>query len=248
MSAERSEAQHHNRAENGVPMFDEQQMTRLLALHSKSYALLRWVKESLRTGRVSFSVVHDAGDSFAAAEEWFGRHWANLPEDVRPAQPDVPILARLFVSFLATSFLLNRSSLRRVSPCGCGCPFCSYLQVGPNLDLRTPSKKDFERATQLKRIYLSRMASELTLQSSHRAIEVVLARSDLRESLAIATWGAELLRRAEFRSQGEAVLALWREFAWSNGKPNRTFKITARAVCAAERLICDSLVAYQREA
>jgi hypothetical protein len=88
----------------------------------------------------------------------------------------------------------------------------------------TPSKKDFETALQLKRIYLAQLAGELAPPASPRAIETVLATRELRESLSMATWGAELPRRAEFASQGPAVLALWREFAWSRGKPRRDFK------------------------
>ncbi len=222
-------------------MFDKKRMSHILILHEKSYALLRWTKDSLRSERLTFSVVHDASDSAAAAHEWIGRHLANIPEDVRPEQADVGIFARLFVSFLTTSFQFNRNSIRLVSPCGCRCRFCSYLQAGPNLDPRTPSKKDFATGLQLKRIYVSRLAAELEPPPSHAAIETVLGTRELRESVALATWGAELLRRAEFASQGQGVLALWREFAWANGRPRGGFQITAQAILDAERRVCDRL-------
>ena len=214
-------------------MFVEQHLSRIIGLHEKSYALLRWIKSSLRTGQVSFGVVHHATDSAAAAQEWINRHLANIPEDARPEPADVPVFARLFASFLTTSFQLNPNSVKRVSACGCYCQFCCYLQAGPNLDPRTPSKKHFQTAVELKRIYLTRLASEVTSQPAGAIVEVVLFRDDLREQIAMATWGAEVLRRSEFASQGEAVLALWREFAWNNDRPKRDFRITARAVCDA---------------
>jgi hypothetical protein len=222
-------------------MFDLEQLSRIVGLHEKSYALLRWVKLTLRTGGLSFTVVHDANDSVAAAREWIGRHVKNIPDDARPEPADLPEFARLFASFLTTSFQLSANSLRRVSPCGCYCSFCSYLQAGPNLDLRTPSKKQFETALELKRIYLCRLASELTPQPSQTMTEIVLGADQLREPIAMATWGAELVRRSQFASQGEAVLALWREFAWAKGRPRPRFQITARAICDAERRICESL-------
>ena len=195
---------------NEWAMFDQQQVSRVLRLHEKSYALLRWVKASLRTGRLSFAIVHGASDSSAAAaREWIGRHLANIPDDARPEQVDVPTFARLFVSFLTTSFQLTTSSVKRVSDCGCYCEFCSYLRAGPGLDVRTPTKKHVATALELKRIYLARLASELTPQPPQALFEAVLGRSDLREQLAVATWGAEMLRRSEFSSQGEPVLALW---------------------------------------
>lgn len=223
-------------------MIDETRMAKVLGLHEQAYALLRWVKESLRAGRLSFSVVHGASNSADAAQEWVGRHRQNIPADARPDQEDLPTFSRLLVSFVTTSFRLNPNAVRPVSSCGCRCPFCSYLQAGPNLDPRTPSKKDFGTALQLKRIYLSRLVNEQNPALAEKAIERVLMRGDLRESLALATWGAELLRRAEFASQGEAVLALWREFAWASGRPKRDFTVTARAICDAERRIRDMLL------
>ena len=224
-------------------MFDEQQVSRVLGLHEKSYALLRWVKASLRSGRLSFAIVHGASDSSAAAREWITLHLANIPDDARPEQVDVPTFARLFVSFLTTSFKFNENSLNRVSDCGCYCEFCSYLRAGSSLDVRTPTKKHAATALELKRIYLGRLASELTPQPPQLLVESVLGRDDLREQIAMATWGAEMLRRSEFSSQGEAVLALWREFAWMQGKPKRDFRISAQAICAAERRLCENLAA-----
>jgi hypothetical protein len=226
-----------------VVMFIEQDVCRIRDLHEKSYALLRWVKTLLQQGRLSFAVVHDAGDSAAAAQEWIQRHLVNIPGAARPDPADIPRFARLFVSFLATSFQLNPHSVRLVSACGCRCPFCSTLQAGPNLDPRTPSKKHSATARELKRIYLSRLASELALPDSPSAVEVVLGQRDLHVSVALAAWGAEMLRRSEFASQGEAVLALWREFAWEHDRPKRDFRITARGICDAERRICAALKA-----
>jgi hypothetical protein len=226
-------------------MFDERRVALILDLHEKSYALLRWVKAALKEGRLSFSVVHDATDSETAAREWIQRHLPNIPADMRPDQADIPAFARLFVSFLKTSFQLNPNATRVVSPCGCWCSFCTYLQAGPNLDPKTPSKKDMGMARELKRIYVTRLASEAAPGLPPETIETILGRRDLRERVAMATWGAEMLRRSEFASQGEAVLALWREFAWENGRPKRRYKLTARTICEAERHIRDALVALK---
>ncbi|HWE38914.1 MAG TPA: hypothetical protein VG406_20360 [Isosphaeraceae bacterium] len=228
-------------------MLDEARVARVLRLHEMSYALLRWVQAALREGRLSFDVVHDAGDSAAAAEEWIRRHRANLPLAERPAEPDVPAFVCLFVSFLKTSFRLNADSTRLVSDRGCRCPFCSYLQAGPRLEPRTPSRKHAESARALERIYLTRLASELPTSPPSELVEAIVDVGDLRESVALATWGAEMLRRAEFASQGEAVLALWRAFAWKDGRPRKDFKLTARALCAAERRVRDALLQATRE-
>ena len=51
-------------------MLEEAEIRRVLPLHEKSYALLRWTKNALRLGTLSFAVVHDATDSVDAAQEW----------------------------------------------------------------------------------------------------------------------------------------------------------------------------------
>ena len=78
-------------------------------------------------------------------------------------------------------------------------------------------------------------------QDLQNIVDTVRGSEDLREQVAIATWGAEMLRRSEFASQGEAVLILWREFAWDSGRLKRDFRITARAICDAERRIVERL-------
>ncbi len=157
-------------------MFNFQRLARVLELHEKSFALLRWVRDSLKQGKISFSVVHQSSDTAVAAEEWIRRHLGNIPVEARPLEDDAAIFARLFVSFLTTSFRLNSNATRLIS-----------------------------------------------------------------KSISRATWGSELLRRSVFASQGEAVLALWREFAWQNGSPKRKFKLTAQCLIEAEQAIADAI-------
>jgi hypothetical protein len=113
------------------------------------------------------------------------------------------------MSFLKTSFRLQPKAVRVATDCGCRCSF------------------------ELKRLYVSRLAAD----AAPGAVDAVLGWADLREDVALATWGFEMLRRSEFASQGEAVLVLWREFAWEGGRPRRGFRLTARAIVEAERRV-----------
>lgn len=222
-------------------MFNPPQLRTVLTLHEKSFALLRWVRSSLRTGRLSFAVVHDNTDSATAASEWIRRHLRNLPAGARPPEEQLDVFGRLFVSFLTTSYKLNPTSVRLTTSCGCYCSYCAFLQASPHLDPRNPSKRDFQTAQELKHIYLGKLASELQVTSPTAAIQQVISSKELAEPVALATWGAELIRRSEFASQGEAVLALWRQFAWKEDKPKSKFKLTADLLLAAEKDIVASL-------
>ncbi|MES2791292.1 MAG: hypothetical protein V4719_16875 [Planctomycetota bacterium] len=223
-------------------MFDVLRLARILELHEKSFALLRWVRASLKQGKISFAVVHQSSDTAGAAEEWIRRHLGNIPAEARPPEDDVGTFAKLFVSFLVTSYRLKSNSVRLVSPCGCYCSYCSYLQAGPNLEVRTPSKKDFATARELKCIYLRDLVRDQCGNVTNEQVDSLLSRRDLCEEISQATWGRELLRRSEYTSQGEAVFALWREFAWQNGSAKRKFKVTARSLMAAEQTLVAALV------
>jgi hypothetical protein len=222
-------------------MFDPQRIHDVVGLHEKSFALLRWVRASLKRGLLSFAVVHETTDTALAAAEWIERHLENIPEGARPRKEQLPMFSRLFVSFLTTSFQLNANALRLVSDCGCRCSYCAYLQAGPNLDPRYPSKKDARTALELRRIYLGNLAAEGRVANAGAVVDRLLGSSELTIDIALATWGAELLRRAEFASQGEAVLALWRQFAWENGAPKPKFQLTAAKLVEAEHKIVASM-------
>jgi hypothetical protein len=182
-------------------VFDSALLARTLDMHERSFALLKWVREALRIGGLSFVVVHGATDSATAAAEWLRRHLTAIPRDARPAVEELDPFARLFVSFLTTSYKLAPMATRLVSDCGCYCDYCVYLRTSPALEARTPSKKDFQTAKELKRIYVGRLAKEQGIIASAAEVEAVVNSSALHQEVALATWAAELLRRAEFASQ-----------------------------------------------
>lgn len=222
-------------------MFDRTQLETVLRLHEKSYELLKWVKSALKQGTISFSVVHTATDSTSAAAEWIQRHLANIPCAARPDAIEVPQFSRLFVSFLQTSFDLSANAQVRTTTKSCCCGFCTTIQMGPNLVPRTPSKRDFKTAVELKQFYLQRLATDFQITNSGDVIAKVLADSNFKTELSMATWGAELVRRSQFASQGEAVLALWREFAWKDNHPIRDFTIKPSLILNAEQAISQRL-------
>ncbi len=223
-------------------MFEMKKLGRILKLHEKSYAMLRWAQDSLKRGSLSFGVAHDAMNLGSSAEEWIRRHLSSIPPSARPDPGDIPAFARLFASFILTSFNLKEDLTLLTSECGCRCSFCSRLRAGPKLVLRNPSRKAKATALELTGIYVKKLAVEMGIADADGKVRAVLANPDLQEHLAAAAWGNELLRRSEFASQGEGVLALWRGFAWKNGSPMRKFKLKADAICSAEKAVCEALM------
>jgi len=220
-------------------MFDSHELAETIELQQKSYDLLRWVAKNLRKGTLDFGVTHEAASTFEAAKEWISRHWNNLPESVRPAESQLDRFAHVFSSYLRTSFtLVEKPPKKLVSYCGCYCSYCSYLGRADHLKARSLSKGAKRSAEELKQVYLHSLAEENQITLPGRQVQALLTDPELKECLALATYGRELVRRTEYASQGEGVLALWRQFAWNeNGNPKPKFKLNKDDILEAERNI-----------
>jgi hypothetical protein len=225
-------------------MFDTDEVRRVVDLQQKSYELLKWVNDALRTGTLSFSAIHEATTLAEAAADWLRRQRANLPPSLRPAESDLEPFAHLFVSYLTTSYQMkeNPGTVLRSAHHGCFCYFCSYLAAANHLTVRTPDKKASARARELKDLYLSALAQELAIPLSPTEREALITHPTLAEAVTYATYGKELIRRSQFASQGEGILVLWREIAWEKGRLKKKFSLSADRILASEA----ALVAHLR--
>lgn len=225
-------------------MFDPDLLRRVVALHQKSYELLKWVGDALRAGTLSFGTIHEATTLSDAATDWLRRHAGSLPPALRPEPEEMEAFAHLFVSYLTTSYSLKEEpgTVRVASRRGCYCHFCSYLASANVLQVRTPDKKAPARAWEMKDLYLTALAQDLGVTLSSTEREELLSHPTLSEAVSYATYGTELLRRSRFASQGEGVLVLWREMAWEKGRLKKGFILSAERILAAEA----ALVAHLR--
>ena len=221
-------------------MFDAEILKRLLALHEKSYALFKWLNGSLSRGKRSLASVQSTLSFSEAASDWLRRNRAGLPDDLRPAETDLEDFAHLFVSYLATSFEVVDGTMVRACP---GCCCCVYWLGNRHLRARNPDRKAKATAGKLKVLALRSLADEAELPFTDAELQAfVRERADLAASLSLFAYAHELFRRTRFASQGEAVLALWREVAWDpKGSPKRKFRLKADAILKAERTLRDGL-------
>lgn len=228
-------------------MLDRARLDRLLDLHDKTYRLFLWVNTSLRGGGRTFAAVGGALSFSEAASDWLRRNREDLPEDVRPVPDELEEFSHLFVSYLSTSFEIVDN--RVVGVCG-GCFCCGALKLPRHLRARNPDAKARRDAEELKRICLRRLAEDLQLPLIEADLkEFVAAHEDLRIDLATVTYAQELERRSRFASQGEGVLALWREFAWTpGGRPRAKFRLKAEDLLAAEKRLAERLKAWTERA
>lgn len=220
-------------------MFDRDHVDEILDLQRRSYALLRWIDANVQRGTLPIGSLHGALDAAGAAVEWLSRNAASIPTDARPPKGKLEKFAHLFASYLVTSFEV---AARKKVRAACGCELCSYLVAVPNLKVRAPSRLDEEIAEQVKLDCLEAIALEEEAPLFRSELETFInANPDLSRPVAIVTYLRELDRRSTYRGQGRPVLALWRQFAWKDGRATRNFELTADEVLRAQQVIRERL-------
>ncbi len=87
------------------------------------------------------------------------------------------------------------------------------------------------RAHKLKLQYLTQLAQNAEHPLDHAGAQALTEDTELREAVAMATYGHHLIRRIHGHSEGAALLVLWREFAWEeSGSPKKAFRLNAEDI------------------
>ena len=214
-------------------MFNRTELTKVVDLQQKSFALLQWVRNQMDAGTLDVSTLQNATAFYSVAFAWITRNLSHFPPETRPDEADTERFTHLFVSFLTTSFELpppKAGPSKRVPE--------RFAHFAPpsRLRARTPGRKAAASAHQMKHLYLTGLADDLGVTLPYAEREG-LATLETAQSVSLATYGRELIRRSEFASSGEGVLVLWREFAWANGKLNKKFVLAAAQILEAEAQI-----------
>jgi len=225
-------------------MFDPFELDKIIELHQKSYNLFLWLNKKLKElGRKSkentlFDEVHEKVSFYKGALAWISHHLGEFPPDARPAKKDVEPFAHLFTSYLKTSFIVSDKVRASESGIRCWCPFCSIFFDITAFQLRNPDKKARANAQKLKIRYIETLARNAELSGVPSNIEEwIPTNPELSYDISMAAYAQELIRRSKFASQGEGILALWREIAWKDNRLDKSFKLSAKTIIEAESRI-----------
>lgn len=221
-------------------MFEAKALDRLIRLHEKSYGLFTWLNDSLRRGKRSLTSVSGPLSFSDAAATWLRSNLERFPEEHRPQPDEFGEFSHLLVSYLSTSFEVVDRAMHRCSGCWC----CVYWIESRHLRARNPDRKARGTALELKVLCLRTLGEELGLPLLDGELrEFIRKGKDFARDLALVAYACELARRTKFASQGEGVLALWREFAWDEqGGPRRTFRLKSAEILKAEAVLKGKLM------
>ncbi len=228
-------------------MFDTNELEKTIDLHQKSYNLFMWLNNKLKEfGRKSkskahtlFEEAHEKVSFYKGAYLWIEKHYNEFPIETRPDKADLETFAHLFTSFLTTSFQVIKKI--KVSD-GCNCPFCTFFYDVTAFQVRNPNKKAKESAQNLKIRYLEQLCRDEKIDEVPPNLgDWIQANPNIHYDIALATYAKELIRRSQFASQGEGILALWREIAWKNNRLDPKFNLKANSIIKAESNVIHAL-------
>jgi hypothetical protein len=217
-------------------MIAQSELEFALSVQERSYRLLQWLGDAVRKGFVPIVLAHDVAGAGAAAKHWLERQQGSLPVACRPTDQELDAFANFFGTYLETSFDLDeKSKMRRVSTCGCYCPFCLRLVESRNLIPKSLDSHDKKRAAKLRLRRLEELSIESGLVFNEDRARSILGIESQRVDASMSAYAFALLERLRGFSDGPAVLALWRDFAWNrSGAPIHQFKLRANDILEAE--------------
>ena len=227
-------------------VFSPTSIDRAVDLQERSYKLLVWMTNAIERGFISFDAAHTYSTLPEATYVWLDRHYLDVPPAARPEREDLRGFCNLFSTYLESSFdLIRDPGQRRFSEgAHCFCPMCSWLIPMPRLQTKKLTRADKKRARKMQIAVIRDLAAEHDCSLSDEIAERLADDPALREGLALAAYGRDLLRRLDGVADGPASLALWRTFAWTpQGSPKQNFTLTSTAILGSERLVFDRIKA-----
>jgi hypothetical protein len=216
---------------------------RAARLQRKAYALLVWFQRHLDRALFPTHEAHAAMGTQRVARMWIEQNLDPLPPEARPTSGDLELLANMFASYLTTSFdVVDRPGYRLETTTGCLCDVCAYMAQCSHLQPKRLTSGDKAHAQRLKVEALTDLAAAKGhLLSRAQAIEV-LATPDVSTNAALVAYAKQLILRLTGDPGDPAVVALWREFAWTReGAPKRGFTLEPADIIDAQSALLAAL-------
>lgn len=200
-----------------------EKMERALDLQRRSYALLLWVGQNARR-----LVDQESLSSCRSCVDWLKRHWNEFPVELRPRLHELDAFAKMLTSFFTTSFHIDAKN---------GTARLVRGQKFKNgRSKRYAAGKAEEAASELSSIAIASLAEGEGVLLQKGVAEAILKDETISDALSLWSYGCELVRRAEYASQGPAVHHLWKEL---DEKKKR--RLTAEEIWKARAVLIEAL-------
>ena len=180
-----------------------------------------------------------------AATHWLRSEFHNIPEELRPDLDSLPEFAAFFSTYLTSSFDVVYSTggrWRSLAPRYCRCDICVRIINASHLRGKKLHKVDKRQANWLMVERLLCFGNERDWKIDESTAVAIVTAKETRRYAAYVAYGYWLIQRLEGKSDGPAILALWRLIAWDpRGGARRGFKLQLEDFKIAEDRILSAI-------
>lgn len=198
-------------------MLNRDRLLLAIQIQAQSYQLLQWIGTAIEKGQIPLARAEQHSDSPDAAMEWIVRNRLLLPHRLQPDETHLREFASFFWTYVTSSFdvVPNPGTRREPDVYGCSCPMCARIVNAPHLQPKKLTKANKHRANELMEERVAALATEEGLFASPEQCHGIVNDSSMRRFAAYSTYGQWLINRLSGYADGPAILALWREIAWT---------------------------------
>jgi hypothetical protein len=225
-------------------MLSPERLLLAIDIHSRSYKLLRWIGAAIENGLLPLARAEQHSDTPDAAIEWITKNYQLFPCELMPGESHLREFACFFWTYVTSSFdvVAYPGTLLQPGNCGCMYPLCARIKRASHLQPKKLSKADKRRALELMMDRISALAEEERVSVTPERCGEIASDPLTRRSAGFSTYGYWLINRLTGRTDGPAILALWREIAWNkSGSPIQGFSLRYEEFENDERLLLHAI-------
>ena len=186
-----------------------------------------YITDKIDNKKFTFSRIHEDEISKDVFFEWINSYYDYLPKRILPKRDELQEFSNYFVSFLSTSFELTEEPERQNNIIGCNCDLCLKMVSLSHLKSLSPNSWDKELADEKRVEVLKELGHSLEIDLSDDVYQRIANNQDYIRDTAYLAYAKSLFQRIETSIGGRYILALWRQFAWFEGKPIKEFELEA---------------------
>jgi len=206
-------------------MFNIESVSRAVEIQKLGYKFLMYITEKIDNNKYTFSKIHESENSKDVFLEWINNYYDYLPKRILPEKNEIQEFSNYFVSYLSTSFELTAEPERQNNVISCNCDICLKMVSLSHLKSLSPNNWDRELADEKRVEILKELGLYLEINLSDDIYQTIADNQNYIRDTAYLAYAKSLFQRIESSIGGRYILALWRQFAWFEGKPIKNLSL-----------------------
>lgn len=228
-------------------MFNSESVSKAVEIQKLGYSFLRYLTDKIDSKKFTFSRIHEDERSKDVFFEWITNYYDYLPPKILPLKSEIQAFSNYFVSYLTTSFELTEEPERQNNITGCSCDICLKMVSLSHLKPLSPNSRDRALADEKRVEILKELGAFLEANSTDEVYLEIANNPDFMQDTACLAYTKALFERIESAIGGRHILALWRQFAWFEGKPIKDFELKVDNIMKSMRRLEMELLLRKNE-